>query len=75
MVAHSPYDGLMLRLTNTINLGVTGTLPPPSSPYQGTPPPSRCGLTNKLKTLPSPILRMRAVTTNHDGKCLEIIIL
>ena len=23
MVAHSPYDGLMLCLTNTINLGVT----------------------------------------------------
>ena len=23
MAAHSPYDGLMLRLTNTINLGVT----------------------------------------------------
>ena len=24
MVAHSPYDGSMLRSTNTINLGVTG---------------------------------------------------
>ena len=24
MVAHSPYDGSMLRLTNTINFGVTG---------------------------------------------------
>ena len=32
----------------------------PPRPDWGTPPP-RCGLTNKLKTVPSPILRMRAV--------------
>ena len=33
----------------------------------GTPPRSRWGLTNKLKTVPSPILRMRAV----KEECLE----
>ena len=34
-----------------------------ASQLDGVPPPprSRCGLTNKLKTVPSPILRMRAV--------------
>ena len=31
----------------------------------GTPPPPRCGLANKLKILPSPILRMRGVVKNH----------
>ena len=30
--------------------------------WLGYPPPPRCELTNKLKTVPSPILRMRAVT-------------
>ena len=36
--------------------------PPPLRPGRSTPPtPSRCGLTNKLKTVPSPFLRMRAV--------------
>ena len=39
-----------------------GTPPQPSRPGWGTPPlQSRCELTNKLKTVPSPILRMRAV--------------
>ena len=32
MVACSPYDGLVLRLTNTINLGVT-----PTNPWNPTP--------------------------------------
>ena len=42
-----------------------GYPPQPSRPGWGTPPPppSRCGLTYKLKTVPSPILRMRAVKT------------
>ena len=41
--------------------------PPPSRPDRGTPPPpSRCELTNKLKTVPFPILRMRAVISNFD---------
>ena len=51
-----------------------GGCPPPSWPGTGVPPclhygvppphptpPSRCGLTHKVKILPSPILRMRAV--------------
>ena len=42
-----------------------GYPPPPSRPGWGTPPPSRCGLTNKLKTVPSPILQMRAVKTGN----------
>ena len=34
----------------------------PSQTWDGVPPsPLRCGLTNKLKTVPSPILRMQAV--------------
>ena len=40
------------------------TPPPPHHPDLAglpPPPPSRCWLTNKLKTVPSPILRMRAV--------------
>ena len=37
----------------------TGT--PLPGPEMGYPPPSRCELTNKLKTVPSPNLRMRAV--------------
>ena len=32
------------------------------------PPPSRCELTNKLKTVPSHILRMRAVTSYDNFK-------
>ena len=39
-----------------------GTAPPPR-PDLGTPP--WCGLTNKLKTVPSPILRMRAVKSHQ----------
>ena len=35
--------------------------PPLPRPEMGYPPPSRCGLTHKVKILPSPILRMRAV--------------
>ena len=38
----------------------TGTGPPPPT-RDGVPPPPRCGLTRKVKLLPSPILRMRAV--------------
>ena len=35
------------------------------------PPPSRCELTKKLKTVPSPILRMRAVTIQpHKYYCV-----
>ena len=55
-----------------------GYSPPPSQTWDGVPPPDltgyppRCGLTNKLKTVPSPILRMRAVTTmkRHQFKIL-----
>ena len=36
--------------------------PRPGMGYRAPPPPASCGLTNKLKTVPSPILRMRAVT-------------
>ena len=41
--------------------------PSPSRPGTGylPPPQSRCKLTNKLKTVPSPILRMRAVNIRH----------
>ena len=55
----------------THHLDLAGVPSPPArpgmgySPYRdlrwGTPPPSRCGLTHKVKILPSPILRMRAV--------------
>ena len=40
-----------------------GVPPPPARPWMGypPPPPPRCWLTNKLKTVPSPILRIRAV--------------
>ena len=37
----------------------------------GTPIQSRCGLTNKLQTVPSPILRMRAVIRTFQMKCLK----
>ena len=38
--------------------------PPPSQTWDGvSPPPPRCELTNKLKTVPSLIFRMRAVIT------------
>ena len=38
---------------------------------RGTLPPSRCELTNKLKTVPSPILRMRVVNIAKDRyRCL-----
>ena len=40
---------------------------PPSSAGRGTPPP-RCGLTHRLKILPLPILRMRAVKI---GTCIN----
>ena len=39
---------------------------PPHRPDRGTPP--RCELTNKLKTVPSPILRMRAVKRKRKDK-------
>ena len=39
----------------------------PPRPDWGTPPPPRCELTNKLKTVPSPILRMRAVIIQISG--------
>ena len=39
----------------------TWTWDPPYPDLDLGPPPPRCELTNKLKTVPSPILRMRAV--------------
>ena len=59
--------------------------PTPSRPDWGSPPtiqtwlgylrpPSRCGLTNKLKTVPSPILRMRVVITKLGPKWKWLVI-
>ena len=51
---------------------LAGVPPQPSRPGCGTNPSSMCELTNKLKTVPSPILRMRAVisciVTNRNKK-------
>ena len=47
------WDGVPLQTCDGV--------PPHPDLEQGTPPPSKCELTNKLKTAPSLILRMRAV--------------
>ena len=60
------WDGVPTYL----DLGWGTPLPRPEMGYPpypdlrwGTPPPRKCELTNKLKTVPSPILWMRAVMT------------
>ena len=50
-----------------------GVHPPPPPRVDGVPPPwSRCELTHKPKILPSPILRMRAVTICGFGLLFAI---
>ena len=41
-------------------------VPPTIQTWLGYPPPSRCRLTNKLKTVPSPILRMQVVIISES---------